>query len=92
VIRFLKILFIWLPAILALLPAYAVVRLRLEWQADCAGGRAANPGYNVADCWDNERATLILAVIAVLLVLPAVSFGLFLLQARRKAGPGADQA
>ncbi|WP_306047601.1 hypothetical protein [Nioella sp. MMSF_3534] len=91
-IRFLKNLFIWLPAILALLPAYAVVRLRLEWQADCAGGRAANPGYNVADCWDNERATLILAVIAVLLVLPAVSFGLFRLQARRKAGPGADQA
>jgi hypothetical protein len=92
VIRLLQIVFIWMPAILALLPAYAVVRLRLEWQADCAGGRAANPGYNVADCWDNERATLILAVIAVLLILPALSFGLFRLLARCKDGSGTDQA
>ncbi|WP_420397920.1 hypothetical protein [Nioella sp.] len=91
-IRVLKSLLLWLPAILALFPAYAVVRLRLEWLADCEGGRAANPGYNVADCWDNERATLILTVIALLLILPAVSFGLFRLLARRKAGPGTDQA
>ncbi|TBX24719.1 hypothetical protein [Nioella sediminis] len=90
-IRLLQIVFIWMPAILALLPAYAVVRLRLEWQADCAGGRAANPGYHVADCWDNERATLILAVIAALLILPAISFGLLRRLARRKAGSGPDQ-
>lgn len=91
-IRLLQIVFIWLPATLALFPAYLAVRLQIDWQANCAGGRAANPGYNVADCWDNERATLILAVIAVLMILPAVSFGLFRLLARRKAGPGADQA
>lgn len=90
-IRFLQIVFIWLPATLALFPAYLAVRLQIDWQANCAGGRAANPGYNVADCWDSERAFIFVIVLSLLLLLPAISFGLLRLLARRKAGSGHDQ-
>ena len=90
-IRLLRIVVIWLPALLALFPAYLAVRLHIDWQANCAGGRAANPGYNVADCWDTERAFIFVIVLSLLLLLPAISFGLLRLLARRNAGSGHDQ-
>lgn len=51
-----------------------------------------NPGYHVADCWDSERAILMLIVVAAILALPAAAFGLFRGLARRKArhGTGAE--
>jgi H+/Cl- antiporter ClcA len=91
VIRLLQIVFIWLPAVLALFPAYLAVRLQIDWQTNCAGGRAANPGYNVADCWDTERAFIFVIVLSLILLLPAISFGLLRLLARRTAGSGPDQ-
>jgi len=91
VIRLLRILFIWLPAVLALFPAYLALRLQIDWQANCAGGRDANPGYHVADCWDTERAFIYVIVLSLLLLLPAISFGLLRLLARQKARSGQDQ-
>lgn len=90
-IRLLRLLFIWVPAILALFPAYLALRLQIDWQANCAGGRAANPGYHVADCWDTERAFIYAIVLAALLLLPAISFALLRRMSRRKAGSGPDQ-
>ena len=90
-IRILRIIFVWLPAVLALFPAYLLVRLQLDWQANCAGGRDANPGYHVADCWDTERAVMYMIVLTVLLLLPAASYGVLRLLSRRKAESGPDQ-
>lgn len=78
----LLILFIWGPAALALFPAYLAVRLQIDWQANCAGGRAANPSYHVADCWDTERAFAYVVGIGGLLMLPLLFYGALRLLAR----------
>lgn len=90
-IRLLRVIFIWCPAILALFPAFMAVRLQIHWQANCAGGRAANPGYDVADCWDTERAIAYLVIFVLLLALPAASYSGLRLLARRRARNGLDQ-
>lgn len=90
-IRLLRIVFIWLPAILALFPAYLGLRFWIDWLVDCAGGRDANPDYHVADCWDTERAVMYMIVLTVLLLLPAASYGVLRLLSRRKAESGPDQ-
>jgi len=89
--RVLLVLFIWLPAVLALFPAYMAVRFLIYWQVNCAGGRAANPSYHVADCWDTERAFAYMITFAGLLLFPLLCYGILRLLARRNANRGPEQ-
>jgi len=84
-------LFLALSTLLGLLPALVWVRMRVAWQAECAGGRDARPDYDVNDCGDLEAVLVISATLAALLLAPLVIYGLARISARNRARRNRDQ-
>jgi len=86
----LTIVCLWLPALAALAALVFTVMLQIEWQRDCAGGRAANPAYNVAECWDIERTIVFTLSALGLFLIPVLTYLGIMYLVRQRAGRKAD--